>query len=115
MRIITTRTNRAMPSAPPPRLLDHLVRSKQNRLRYCQAQRFGGLEVDDQLELRGLFDREFTRFGALEDLVHIDGRAPEHDGEVCRIGHEATGLHMLPEPVHCWQACLAARPAIGCA
>jgi hypothetical protein len=39
-------------------LLDDLVRPQQERLRDRQAERLGGLEVDDQLELRGLLDGE---------------------------------------------------------
>jgi hypothetical protein len=39
------------------RLFDHLVRAQQHRLRDCDSQRLRGLEVDEQLEPRGLFDR----------------------------------------------------------
>src|SRR5262245_40555930 len=39
--------------------LDHLVRPPQQRRRDRQAERLGGLEVDDQLELGGLLDGEF--------------------------------------------------------
>jgi hypothetical protein len=45
-------------------LLDYLIRSLQERRRDRQAERLGGLEVDDQLELRGLLNGE------------IGGRAP---------------------------------------
>jgi len=41
-------------------LLDD-VGSGQDRLRDRQAQRFGGLQIDDQLELRRLFDRNIGR------------------------------------------------------
>jgi hypothetical protein len=37
--------------------LDHLIRAQQQRLRECEAERLGRLEIDDQLELRGLLDR----------------------------------------------------------
>ena len=37
-------------------LLDHLIRSQQQRLRDREAERLRGFEVDDQLELRWLFD-----------------------------------------------------------
>jgi hypothetical protein len=33
-----------MPAGP---LLDHLIRPQQERLRDCQAEGFGGLEIDD--------------------------------------------------------------------
>jgi hypothetical protein len=34
----------------------------------------GGLQVDDQLELRGLLDGEVGGLGSLQDLVDIDER-----------------------------------------
>jgi len=37
--------------------LDHLVGGGQHRLRNCQAQGFGGFEVDGELGFRGLVDR----------------------------------------------------------
>jgi hypothetical protein len=52
-------------------LLDHLVGSHQNRVRDRQPERLGCPEVDDQLELRGLLDREVGGLGALEDLVDV--------------------------------------------
>jgi hypothetical protein len=58
-------------------LLDHLVRLQQQRLRNGQPQCFSRLEVDDQLEFCGLLDGQVTRLGAPEDLVHINGTAPE--------------------------------------
>src|SRR5215813_563219 len=41
-------------------LLDDLIRPPQHRRRDRQAERLGGLEVDDQLELGGLLDRKVT-------------------------------------------------------
>ena len=38
-------------------LLDHPVRAHEDRLWNREADRLGGLEVDDQLELRGLLYR----------------------------------------------------------
>src|SRR5206468_781206 len=52
-------------------LLNHLVSPLEERLRDRQAKRFGSLEVDHQLELRRLLDRQFTRLRAFQDLVHI--------------------------------------------
>src|SRR5262245_15677653 len=52
-------------------LLDHLIPPQQHRLRDRQAQRLGGLEIDEQLELGGLLDRQIGRLCTLEDLVNI--------------------------------------------
>jgi hypothetical protein len=51
-------------------LLDHLVRPQEERLRDRQPERFRGLEVDDQFELRGLLDGKVSGLGALEDSAH---------------------------------------------
>src|SRR5262245_3680686 len=51
--------------------LDNFVRPREYRLRDRQAERLGGLEVDDQLEFRGLLDREIGRVRSSEKPVHI--------------------------------------------
>ena len=63
-------------------LLDDLVRSEQQRLRDREAERLRRLQVDDQLELGGLFDREVSGLGSLEDLVNVGGGAPVQVGRV---------------------------------
>src|SRR6266852_2669198 len=57
--------------------LDDLVRPRQHRLRDCQAEGLGGLEIDGQLELRRLLDGKLCRLGTFEDLVDVSRRAPE--------------------------------------
>src|SRR6266446_4727881 len=54
----------------------------------------GGREVDDQLELRRLLDRQVGRLGALEDPFDEAGRLAVEVQVVDAIGDEATG----PEP-----------------
>src|SRR5262245_24675048 len=70
--------------------LNDLVRPRQHRRRNRQAEGFGGLEIDDQLELCRLLDREIAGLGPLEDLVDIDGGASGLLEEVRYIGHQAT-------------------------
>src|SRR5215470_9815939 len=77
------------------RSLDNLVGSHEYGLWDRQAQRLRGLEVDDQLELGGLFDREVSGFGALQNLVYVGGGAMEAVGDVRGVGHEAAGLREL--------------------
>src|SRR5262249_27572597 len=50
-------------------LLEELVRLEQERLGDGQPQTLGGFEIDHQLELGRLLDREIGRLGALQDLV----------------------------------------------
>src|SRR6516225_9982172 len=71
-------------------LTDHLVRLEEERRGYRQSEVLGGLEVDDQLELRGLLDGEIRGLSPLENLVDVGGGAPKVVGEARPIGHETT-------------------------
>src|SRR5262245_48454967 len=56
---------------------DHVVGAAEQRLRDGQAEGFGGFEIDRQLELGGLLDREVCRFCTLQNLVHVVRTTPE--------------------------------------
>jgi hypothetical protein len=49
-------------------LFDHLIRTVQERRRDRQAEGFGGLEVDHEVEFGRLLDGQVGGLGALEDL-----------------------------------------------
>jgi hypothetical protein len=53
--------------------LDQLVGLREQQWRHGEAERFGGLKVDDQLEFGRLLHRQIGRFGALEDAIDIGG------------------------------------------
>jgi len=62
-------------------LLDYFVRPQQERGRDRQAKGLGGLEVDHQLVLSRLFNRQVGGLGAPENLVDVSeplraGRGP---------------------------------------
>src|SRR5262249_24893979 len=69
-----------------------------------QAESFGGLEVDRQLKLRRLLDRQVTGLGAREDLVHVGGGAPPELAKARPVRHEAPRLHIRSIAVCCRQA-----------
>ena len=52
----------AVLSQPAEALLDHFVGCGQQRFRDGEAERLGGLEVDDKLELGRLLDRQIRWF-----------------------------------------------------
>src|SRR4030095_10317143 len=81
-------------------LLDHLIRLEKKRRGDGQAERLGGLEVDDQLELRGLLDRQVRRLGTLENFVRIGGSSAPLVNPVRPIGEKATNLHKLAALIH---------------
>src|SRR5467141_4548111 len=58
---------------PHADLLDDLIGPHEHRWRNRKTERLGGLHVDDQLELRRLFDGQVAGLRPLEDLVHVSG------------------------------------------
>src|SRR5881409_1484795 len=57
------------------RSLNDFVRPLQDRLRDRQPKRLGGLEIDHQLELRGLLDGENARLGTFQ----VEAGATDHE------------------------------------
>ena len=53
--------------------LDHLVGAGHQRRGHSHAHRLSGLEVDHQLELGRLFDRDVGNFDAAEELDELSG------------------------------------------
>src|SRR3989442_437360 len=85
-------------------LLNDLIRPHQERLRNRQAEGLGGLEVDDQIELRGLFDRKIGGLGTFEDFVQIDRGGPHIAREIWAIGHERSSRGKLPDARYRWHS-----------
>src|SRR5262245_26955940 len=81
-------------------LFDYLVGHCKQCGRHLETECPGGLEVDHQLELRGLLDGQVSGLGALEDLVHVDSGTPKHISTVRSIGHKAPGIDKPPPKVH---------------
>ena len=51
---------------------DHLVDAREQRERDGEAERLRSLEVDEQLDLGGLLDREISWLRVFEDTALID-------------------------------------------
>src|SRR5262249_34662907 len=83
-------------------LLDHLVRLEQERRGEGEAERLGRLEVDDQVEFQGLLHGQVPRLGAVQNLVHIGGRAAVQVPQAWPIGQEPTRFHKLPPEGRRW-------------
>src|SRR5258705_2250754 len=54
-------------------LLDHLVGTEEERGRNDNTERLGGLEADDELELRRLLHRQIGRFRTLQKFGDLIG------------------------------------------
>src|SRR5438034_831754 len=83
---------------------DDLIRPQQQRRRDRQTERLGGLEVNHELELRGLLDGEVARLRALEDLVDEGGGAPKTVEQVGPEGHEAAAVDVAAQGVDRWKS-----------
>src|SRR5262249_27465568 len=97
----TTSDKARVPSARLPMKtrrssLDNLIRPLQKRLWNGQAEGLGGLEVDHQVKLCGLLDRQVSRAGTLEYLATVGGRAAGRAGNARSIGDEAPQRDNLP-------------------
>ena len=73
------------------RLFDQLVGAAGQRQRDGDAKRLGGLEVDEQLQLRGLLHRQIGGLLAFEDAVGVDADLAKLVRIVGPIAHQAAG------------------------
>src|SRR5258708_16523721 len=58
------------------RLFDHLIRPQQERLRNREPECLGGLEVDDEIELGGLLNRETGGVWSPFSLISLNPPPP---------------------------------------
>src|SRR5258706_6708583 len=74
------------------RSLDHRVRLHEQLLRNRQADGLPGLQVDDELEFRGLLDRQVAGLRTLEYLVDIRGCPIVMFRVVLSVTHQSSGI-----------------------
>jgi hypothetical protein len=82
--------------APEGRLLDNLVGAGEQRRRHLEAKRPCGLEVDHELELGRLHDRQVGGLGAVENAADVNTHLAVGIGELRSVAHQAAGRGELP-------------------
>src|SRR6267378_6972118 len=84
-------------------LLDHLISPQQQRRRDREAERLGSFEIDYELELRRLLDRQVGWLGAFEDSVDVSRRLPELTREARPERQQTAGVRIFPPLEDCRQ------------
>ena len=82
-------------------LFNQLVGAGEKRVRHLEAQRFGGREIDDELELGWLLDREIAGLRTTQNLVDVVCRAPEPFRVAWSVGHERAGFDKITGTKNC--------------
>src|SRR5437763_4142775 len=72
-------------------LFNDLVGALQQRMRHRETERSGGLQVDRQLEARGLHNRQLGRNGALQNASDIIADALTDLAAVRTVAHQPAG------------------------
>src|SRR5881392_2854573 len=75
---------------PPFTSFDHLVGATRQRKRDSDADSPGGLEVEDQLDFRGLHDREVSGLLAFENAPGIDAAQTICVRSIASVAHQTT-------------------------
>src|SRR5262245_32309135 len=76
---------------PPFTSLDHFVGAAEQRDWKSDAERMGGLEIDDQLGFCGLLHREVGRLLAFEDASGIAASETVPVRNTASVAHQAAG------------------------
>src|ERR1700737_3185148 len=75
--------------------LDHLVGAAEQRYWKGEPERLSGLEVDHELDFRGLLDRQLGGLLALENPAGIDADLAKGIGRAGPIAHHPAGHGVL--------------------
>src|ERR1700730_3470818 len=91
------RAFRVVATALTTRSVDHLVGTREQHRRDFEADRPRGLEVDNELELVYLLDRQVTRVDALKNSTGVNTAFVIALMQDRSIAHQATGFDELAE------------------
>jgi hypothetical protein len=69
-------------------LFDDLVGNCEQHRRKAEAECFGNIEVDDEVELRGLYDWQLGRLLSSENTPGVNASLPVCIRKACSLAHQ---------------------------
>ena len=78
-------------------LFDHLVSARKQGVWYVEADRLGCLQVDHQLELGRVLDRQLSRLLALQNAIDVPPGAPVEVDVVDAVGRQPAADDVVTE------------------
>ena len=82
-------------------LLDHLVGDGEQPIRNIDAERLRGFEVDGELELGGLHDRQVGGLLALKNPASVNAGLPNHIKNIRSVAAQTAGGGKCPKGPNC--------------
>ena len=82
-------------------LLDDLVGRRKHGRRQCEAERNGSLEIDNELELSGLYHWKVSRFFPVKDASGVDPSLTKSIGHARSIAHQPADLGICAHIIDC--------------
>jgi hypothetical protein len=79
---------------------NHLVCTREWHWRHGDAERFGSLEIDDEIELGRLHDRQIGRLDTLENFSGVQASLAVRSADTGSVTHQATGGDELTREVN---------------
>jgi hypothetical protein len=70
-------------------LFDQFVGAADQRQRHCDAERLGGLEIDDQLDFRSQLNRQVGGLLALKNFAGVNATLTECIVNICAVAYQA--------------------------
>src|SRR5215510_9292653 len=82
-------------------LFDHFIGHGKQSGRHVEADCLGSLDVDDELKLGCLLNRNVRRLLTLEDAIDICRGSPVGFGRINTVGHEAAAGDVIAIGIDC--------------
>ena len=92
------------------RLFDHLVGAPKQWLRNCKVECLGKLEIDGQLDLCHLLNRQVSSLFAFENATGANSKFVEFVRPACPVGHETSREEILAVRIYGWQHVPSRQP-----